>query len=562
MINVDSEPQWPDRPTVLLQVRTGRLEPLEGTHVMSAIRKRPIQGPVRCSELGLDTDEHDLTFHGGPDKALHGYAIAHYDRWRELYPDQQPDRSFEVGSFGENLVCEFMSDNNVCIGDIISIGHESSDQAVICEVSLPRQPCSKLNSRFGIKGFAKQTYRRRMTGWYMRVLRPGQLEAGMLVTLVERKHPQLSITALMHLIYDSEDMTAIEAAEQIPEMGKEAKDYLRNRLGVLARKTVRRLPRSVATYTVERRWHETKRVLGFELVCKDDCVPDDKLKPGSHVTLVLPNGLQRSYSVVSGTRRRFVLGIALETAGRGASRWIHENLLPGVGIKVLEPSGKLPMDNGASHYILIAGGIGITAFTACIARLESGNHSFELHYAVRAGEVAFSQLLPGRGASNRPGAQVTGKLELYEKGLRRLDMRELMQLRPWNSSIFVCGPTAMLDQAEKIGQDLGLTADELHLEKFDAAETAGAPFVASVSTSAGLKIQVGEQDSLLDALLAAGLDVDNSCNVGNCGTCRVRVVHGGVEHRGKGLTDAEKRAGYMLACCSRGKGDITIELSE
>lgn len=570
-----TQPYWPE-PAVLRDVRTAALEPLEGTSVKSAIRKRSRPGPVFCSELGLEGDEHDLTFHGGLDKALHGYSPAHYARWREIYPGQPPDKAFEPGSFGENLVCGSFTDANVCIGDRIAIGWtDASDEvAVLCEVSIPRQPCFKLNSRFGIKGFAKQTYERRMTGWYLRVLRPGIVQEGMTVKLIARKHPHLSITSLMHLIYDSDDEAAIQAAAKTPEMGDEAKRYLANRLAALTRARERKTPRRTLEYRVERRWQETPRVLGVELVCQQD-VAAEAVQIGAHVALLLPNGMQRSYSVVSGTDARFVLGIALEGNGRGGSKWLHDNLQPGSTIRVLEPRGAFPFGNGASHRVLVAGGIGITAFTLLIDRLAKGNHGYELHYAVRAEEeVAFKQYLPGNRIADRPGAQLTGRLELYVSGRRRLDIREVMLNRPFNASVLVSGPASMLTEAKLVGDELGLSSDELHLESFSTAETTGAPFTALVGADVGIakaahtathtgtvqRLQVAEAATLLETLLEAGFDVDSSCNAGNCGTCRVRVTKGEVEHRGTGLTAGEQEAGLMLACCSRGKGEIEVEV--
>jgi MOSC domain-containing protein YiiM len=81
-----------------------------------------------------------------------------------------------------------MNERNVCIGDIMSVGDE-----VLLQVSLPRQPCFKLNHRFQLKNFAPNTYKASRTGWYYRVLREGTLQAGDEIKLVERKHPTWTI---------------------------------------------------------------------------------------------------------------------------------------------------------------------------------------------------------------------------------------------------------------------------------------------------------------------------------------------------------------------------------
>ena len=97
----------------------------------------------------------------------------------------------------------------------------------------------------------------------------------------------------------------------------------------------------------------------------------------------------------------------------------------------------------------------------------------------------------------------------------------------------------------------------MHVEAFTVA-TSGDPFTAELKQS-GKTVEVGATESLLDALKAVGMDIDSSCEVGNCGTCRVDVCGGRVEHQGTGLLDEEK-AGSMLSCVSRGVGKIVLDL--
>jgi MOSC domain-containing protein YiiM len=57
---------------VVLELRTGKMERMAGLDIMSGINKKEREGGVFLSSLGLDADEHDPTFHGGVDKAVHG----------------------------------------------------------------------------------------------------------------------------------------------------------------------------------------------------------------------------------------------------------------------------------------------------------------------------------------------------------------------------------------------------------------------------------------------------------------------------------------------------------
>jgi len=57
---------------VILEVRGGRMKNMRGLEIQSGIDKEAYSGPVKVGSVGITDDEHDLTFHGGPDKAIHG----------------------------------------------------------------------------------------------------------------------------------------------------------------------------------------------------------------------------------------------------------------------------------------------------------------------------------------------------------------------------------------------------------------------------------------------------------------------------------------------------------
>jgi len=104
----------------ITQLRTSTMKPMLNLSIQTGIYKTPCTERIWCSSTGLESDEHDLTFHGGVDKAVHQYFPGHYHSWREDYPGNE---KFEIGGFGENLVCEGgMNERNVCIGDIYRVG--------------------------------------------------------------------------------------------------------------------------------------------------------------------------------------------------------------------------------------------------------------------------------------------------------------------------------------------------------------------------------------------------------------------------------------------------------
>ncbi|MBV2234561.1 MAG: MOSC domain-containing protein [Sterolibacterium sp.] len=161
---------------------------------LSAIDKQPLTGAVTVGPLGLAGDEQgDTKFHGGPDKAVHLYATAHYPAWRaelgELPVLQQ------LGAFGENLAVEGLSEATICLGDRWRIG------TVTLEISQGRQPCWKLNDRFGVADMSRRVQDTLRTGWYCRVLEAGQLAAGDDIMLLARPHPDWSIARMMEILY-------------------------------------------------------------------------------------------------------------------------------------------------------------------------------------------------------------------------------------------------------------------------------------------------------------------------------------------------------------------------
>ena len=192
-------------PLSLGQVRsvlTGSIRPLGARQVPSAIDKQAVNGPQAVHALGLAGDQQaDRRVHGGIDKAVHCYAWSHYAWWQAHYP-QQPLFG-QPGAFGENLSLDGMTENDVCIGDVLQIG------SARLAVSQGRQPCFKLNLRFAMSDMAAQVQDSLRAGWYLRVLQEGTLQAGDSVTLLERPHPGYSVATLLALIRDRETRPAL-----------------------------------------------------------------------------------------------------------------------------------------------------------------------------------------------------------------------------------------------------------------------------------------------------------------------------------------------------------------
>lgn len=160
----------------------------------SAIAKQAVAGPVPVDMAGVRGDEQgDPRIHGGPDKAVHQYPLDHYVAWRhELGALSQ---LAQAGAFGENIASTGMAEADLCWGDRVRMG------SVLLEVTQTRQPCWKLNIRFGLPDMALRLQRTGRTGWYYRVVEPGTVQAGDVITLMERPHAAWPLSRVIGVLY-------------------------------------------------------------------------------------------------------------------------------------------------------------------------------------------------------------------------------------------------------------------------------------------------------------------------------------------------------------------------
>ncbi len=196
--------------TALLAIHIGPIAEIGSDHLPSAIAKHPIAGRIKITPLGLVGDfQADRLHHGGPDKALHHYPAEHYAAWRS----EQPNRSalFQPGGFGENLSTLGICENAICLGDRFRLG------SALVQVSQGRQPCSKLNQRFAIPDMLERVLGNGRTGWYYRVLEPGETGVGDSLTLLERPLPDWPLTRLWQVLFGPEkDPAALAWLSQQP----------------------------------------------------------------------------------------------------------------------------------------------------------------------------------------------------------------------------------------------------------------------------------------------------------------------------------------------------------
>jgi len=160
--------------------------------VMTGIYKEPVAGSVALRELNFEGDvQADLSVHGGTYKAVYIYPHEHYATWA----DELSRDDLSYGQFGENITTTGLLETTVHIGDVFRIG------SAILEVTQPRVPCFKLEHKMGIKGFIKTFMQANRTGFYLKVLEPGEVGAGDDIELVKQGEPKMTVAEIFHLLY-------------------------------------------------------------------------------------------------------------------------------------------------------------------------------------------------------------------------------------------------------------------------------------------------------------------------------------------------------------------------
>jgi MOSC domain-containing protein YiiM len=211
---------------LLLSVQIGRPRTVGTPHApdpmdrafTSAIWKEPVEGRVWAGSLGLRGDSvADTRSHGGPDQALLMYAASHYPLWRAEWGRD----GVGPGSFGENLTVEGVTEDEACIGDVLEIGEARF------QVSHPRQPCSTLARRHQVRDMIDLVHENGRSGWYLRVLEEGYVEAGQAVRLTGRPHPDWSVRrAARAMLNRHKDRDEAHALAPVEALSREWRDRL------------------------------------------------------------------------------------------------------------------------------------------------------------------------------------------------------------------------------------------------------------------------------------------------------------------------------------------------
>jgi MOSC domain-containing protein YiiM len=168
----------------------------DGQPLRTAGHKQPVPA-ARLTRLGLVGDEQaDRRFHGGPDQALCVYALEHYPSW-----EQELGLRLGPGAFSENLTLRGLTEDEVAIGDILGIGPPGAAPSVEVQISLPRQPCSRLAGKLGVPDLIERIKRSSRTGFYLRVLREGEIRQGDAISIQQRDPHGVSVAEAAQVFF-------------------------------------------------------------------------------------------------------------------------------------------------------------------------------------------------------------------------------------------------------------------------------------------------------------------------------------------------------------------------
>ena len=275
--------------------------------------------------------------------------------------------------------------------------------------------------------------------------------------------------------------------------------------------------------------------------------------PGSHIDLVLPNGLTRQYSLCGDRWDPFTyrVGVLLELESRGGSSYVHDSLQVGDLVGVGGPRNNFPLVP-SEHYLFVAGGIGITPILPMVHQADMLGADWRLLYGGRS-RVSMAFL----GHLERYGDRVLVRPQ-DEYGL--LDLAGFLGEPRDGVRVYACGPGPLLAAMERTCA--GWPPYALRTERF-VAEEAGAPartapFEIELARS-GTTATVTPDRTVLEALNSVGVEVLSSCRRGVCGTCETTVLAGRPDHRDALLDDDERDANdCMYVCVSRSRDDRLV----
>lgn len=310
-------------------------------------------------------------------------------------------------------------------------------------------------------------------------------------------------------------------------------------------------------------------------------------QPGQFVTLDLPvlgGNLRRTYTISSSPSRPLSISVTVKAQKDGiGTRWMLDHLKPGMKIKAYGPSGIFSFHrHPARKYLFVSAGSGITPMMSMTTWAWDSGEMPDIvfvHAARRPSEIIFRERLENF-ANRVPGLKLRFTVEEpdpfrtwhgYQGRLSQI-MLGLMAPDYLEREVFCCGPEPFMQSVRDMLVSLGFDMEHYHQESFGAPvrTEAEAPVLDDVVPDAdasalvtfaasGISAPCAQTDTILEVAKRSGLNIPSGCTFGLCGTCKVKKTEGHVHmvHNG-GISDDDIAAGYVLACCSKPIGRVTV----
>jgi ferredoxin-NADP reductase/MOSC domain-containing protein YiiM/ferredoxin len=567
--------------------------PWQGRTVFTGVFKDPVPGPRRVGRLNVDGDgQGDLSGHGGEQRAVFVYQIDSYRYWEH----ELGRHDFVYGQFGENFTVEGLADAEVCIGDRFRIG------SATFEVTQPRVTCYRVGIRMNDPQIPALLVSHHRPGFYFRVLEEGEVQAGDAIIKLSSGPEQMTVADVDGLLYlPGHTRQGVLRALRIPALSPGWQGSFRALLNEepgggnagLAETSPPPAWPGFRQLTVTAITHESESAISIRLEDPTG-TPLPAARPGQYLTVrVQPDeqqrALLRNYSL-SGPPGADYYRITVKRERDGVvSGYLHTRLAVGDQLDIAAPRGTFILDETQAPLLLISAGIGATPVLAMLQALAQASSDREIWclygardsrehpFAVEARDLLAA--LPNARAHvyySRPGPNDLEGRDFDSAG--RLTAPLLAQLRPpSDAEVYMCGPTAFMDDISAGLAALGFDASRIHTEVFGpaAAVTPGiaatpprAPHPPAGQPGSGPTIAFARSDltipwstdygTLLELAESCDVPVRWSCRTGVCQTCETTLIAGDVDYSPDPVEPPTQ--GSVFICCSQPRDDIVLDL--
>ncbi len=355
--------------------------------------------------------------------------------------------------------------------------------------------------------------------------------------------------------------------------------------------------------TLAATFRETPDVQTFRLVAKDGGpLPFDYL-PGQYMNLQLTidgKRVNRSYTIASSPTRRDACELSIKREPMGlSSRYLQDELKVGDSIRISAPAGKFVFTGTeAPAVLLVAGGVGITPLMSIVRYLTDRAWSGDIYFLIIAKterdiifhdelqwlKVRFQRLhICITLTRTEPESMWRGDRGRANAALLHRFVPNLTQV-----PAYLCGPNEMMDSTRELLMSVGIPSEQIKTEAFvspigsteikdippdlssrngklgNIAESTSAVSIGKNTTltfaRSNLEVEVNDNQSILEAAEEAGIEIPYECRSGICGQCKSKILKGSVVMNSEdALSPAEKTNGFILACQSHLRSNVTID---